>query len=525
MLVALGLFLLTRILTLTAFPIFNDEAIYLQYSQKIQSDWEKNKFISMNGEFTDWKPPLQYWMAAPFIGWGNDPLVAGRLVAFFVSIAGLFGTYLFSKELFTEREGIFAAFLYVLCPTVLFHNNQFTAETFLFSTTPLLYWAILKLMRPDKPDWIWALVATSLGTALLLFKQSGFLLLGVSIFLPLARLRSRQADAGVPTEDMPPRQFDGERNWRGFVRNVALVVAVIVCCRLAATALLPSEFNAAREHFNSRWVMSLPELFDLPIAIWRTNLALVADYIGSFYSWTVALLFCVFGWFALRAKDFAELALVFMCAAGATATIFLLRGFNEYLFNTAVIAALLPLLARLAVLIRHSLGKEGPMRRMLLLCVGLTLVYWGYQDILMGMSPVDYIERSTAWSVANYLKSWSTGFGVKETVAMLEKEKGPGIVFTDAQWGNPGTALEVYRAKRFPNLRIVPISREFLDASESRKLTDAAKKMELTHLAIFSADNSEPRQQWLGNVEREMCETRVEIRAHRDQTPIIVCRF
>jgi hypothetical protein len=165
------------------------------------------------------------------------------------------------------------------------------------------------------------------------------------------------------------------------------------------------------------------------------------------------------------------------------------------------------------------------MRRMLLLCVGLTLVYWGYQDILMGMSPVDYIERSSAWSVANYLKSWSTGFGVRETVAMLEKEKGPGIVFTDAQWGNPGTALEVYRAKRFPNLRIVPISREFLDASESRKLTDAAKKMELTHLAIFSADNSEPRQQWRGNVEREMCETRVEIRAHRDQTPIIVCRF
>ena len=86
MLVALGLFLLTRILTLTAFPIFNDEAIYLQYSQKIQSDWEKNKFISMNGEFTDWKPPLQYWMAAPFIDWGNDPLVAGRLVAFLVAI-------------------------------------------------------------------------------------------------------------------------------------------------------------------------------------------------------------------------------------------------------------------------------------------------------------------------------------------------------------------------------------------------------------------------------------------------------
>src|SRR6187200_609577 len=100
LLILFGIFLLSRILTLTAFPIFNDEAIYLQYSQKVQSDWGKNKFISMNGEFTDWKPPLQYWMAAPFIDWGSDPLIAGRIVAFLISIAGLFGSYFFSKELF-----------------------------------------------------------------------------------------------------------------------------------------------------------------------------------------------------------------------------------------------------------------------------------------------------------------------------------------------------------------------------------------------------------------------------------------
>jgi hypothetical protein len=49
--------------------------------------------------------------------------------------------------------------------------------------------------------------------------------------------------------------------------------------------------------------------------------------------------------------------------------------------------------------------------------------------------------------------------------------------------------------------------------------------MEPTHLAIFSADRSGPRQQWLGNVEREMCETRTEIRAYPGQMPIIVCRF
>ena len=64
---AIGSFLLTRALMLSAFPIFNDEAIYLQYSQAIHDDWEKNRFISMNGIYADWKPPLQYWLAAPLI--------------------------------------------------------------------------------------------------------------------------------------------------------------------------------------------------------------------------------------------------------------------------------------------------------------------------------------------------------------------------------------------------------------------------------------------------------------------------
>src|SRR6476646_4766272 len=146
LLVAFGLFLLTRLLMLNAFPIFNDETIYLQYSQRIHEDWQKNKFISMNGEFTDWKPPLQYWLAAPFIEYGDDPLVVGRVIAAIVSIAGFFGTYLFAKELFSLREGVIAAFLYVLCPPVLLHNVQFTAETFLFSAASLFYWALLKAM-------------------------------------------------------------------------------------------------------------------------------------------------------------------------------------------------------------------------------------------------------------------------------------------------------------------------------------------------------------------------------------------
>ena len=503
---AFGLFVLTRFLTLAALPIFNDEAIYLQYSQRINEDWDKNKFISMNGEFTDWKPPLQYWLAAPFIECGNDPLVVGRVIALLVSMAGFIGVYLFSKELFGEREGVVGAVLCLLCPPVLLHNPQFTAETFLFSTAPFVYWALLRAMRGNKSAWIWAIAAAFFGTALLLFKQSGFTLLAVSIFLPLVRLSQSQ---------------------RRIVWSIALVLAVIGASLLAANAILPPEFDAARDHFNQRWVISVPELTAFPISIWLANLKLIADYIGSSYSWAVPLLLCVFIWLAIQRKNFTDLAIALMCLTGGGVILFLLRSFNEYLFNTAVIAVLLPLLARTIVFATESAPsrRETAVRRAVLVVAGLALIHWVYQDILMTLSPGKYFERGTSWAVSNYLKSWSTGFGVKEIVQILANEKRPGLVFVDPQWGSLNAALKVYRKQRFPNLTIADITREFLDPEETRKLKEFTAGSSAVRFAIYSADASDERRQWQVNVEEQMCERREEIRVYPSQTPIVVCRF
>ncbi len=527
LLLAIVLFVLTRTLTLTTFPIFNDEAIYLQYSQSIHDDWEKNKFISMNGEFRDWKPPLQYWMAAPVIRWGGDPLVAGRVVAALVSFLGLFGFYLFTKEFFSKREAVTATMLYVVCPPVLFHNNQFTAETFLFSTAPFFYWACLETLRQREWKLVWAIIAILLGTALLLFKQSGTLLLAVAIALPFARLRRKKRSAGNMPDPAMRRWAVAWWNWKEFALKLSLLAALILGSHFAASLIIPSEFNDAKEQFNGHWVMSLREIFQLPTETWRANLGIVGEYIDSYYSWSVVVFFCAFLCFAFQKRNLAELTLASMCLIGGGAVVFLLRGFNEYLFNTSVIVVLLPLLARTGLIVWNMArdGKESLVRAGLLVLTAVMLTSWGYQIFLMGDSPGKYIERSTNWASANYLKNWPTGFGVKEVVAMLEKEKEKGVIFTDTQWGNPATALQIYGKDRFPNLRLVPVSKEFLDASETRKLRDAAKKMGRCHYAIFSADRSEGREQWQGNVEREMCETRTEVRAYPGQMPIIVCRF
>ena len=150
--VGICVFLLTRLLTIASFPIFNDEAIYVQYSQVIHEDFAQYRLLSAgNNMYGDWKPPLQYWIGSVFVGFVADPLLGARLAAFFVSLFGLLGVYLFSKELFGgKKAAALAVFLYALCPPVLFFNIQFVAETFVFSFASWMYWFFLKALRPGK---------------------------------------------------------------------------------------------------------------------------------------------------------------------------------------------------------------------------------------------------------------------------------------------------------------------------------------------------------------------------------------
>ncbi|MEP6809777.1 MAG: glycosyltransferase family 39 protein [Chthoniobacterales bacterium] len=517
-LIVLAIFFVTRLWTLLALPIFNDEAIYLQYSQAIHENWTENKFVSMHNRFHDWKPPLQYWLAAPVIRWSGDPLRAGRSVALAASLCGLVGFYLFARKLFEEREGVVCAGLYSLCPPVLFHNNQFTAETFLFSTAPFVYWAVLHALEPKRSRWLWALAAILGGAMLLLFKQSGFLLLAVSIFLVGVCRGSEGAESG--------KSISQRINWKTLASNLILLGVIIGASQLIAHLILPSAFDATKERFNGQWVMSASEVLNFPGEIWRANLSLVSDYIGAWYSWSVPVFLCFILWWGLRKRSSPELVLLLMFLAGGGGVIFLLRAFNEYLFNTAVIVSLLPLLARSWILAWPA-ARTAPGRLLrvgLLVFAALTLANWTWQIALLGSSPGRFIEQSTPWAAANYLKAWPTGFGINDVVRILEQEKRPGLVFADPQWGNPRTALEVYGREKFLNLHVISAA-EFPDGAEMKRFADSAREKFPARFLIFSADQSGRRQEWQRALVGEVCQDRIEVKSYPTQMPLILCRF
>ena len=152
--------------------------------------------------------------------------------------------------------------------------------------------------------WIWAGAGVDLiGTALLLFKQSGFLLLAISVLLPFARLQIDQNAEAASS---------GRYRWKSTALNVVLIDRGGLRSRLAADATLPSG-SMPPATVQQQMGHASQRNPSFPVEIWRVNLANVADYIGSYYTWVVAPFFCWFTWLALRRKNFVELTLAVMC--------------------------------------------------------------------------------------------------------------------------------------------------------------------------------------------------------------------
>lgn len=248
---------------------------------------------------------------------------------------------------------------------------------------------------------------------------------------------------------LPVANFGGaERaNWKKCALDVAFVGAVIILASILAKLVLPSEFDATRAEFDRRWVMTVPELLRLPFDVWMANARLVGNYVGAYYSWAVPLLLVPLFLSLLRRRPGAEFALFAMGLVGGAAIIFMLRGFNEYMFNTAVISVVLPLLARAFIEAwKMSWGGRARIVRLALLALGaFTILHWSFQVGLMMTAPGRYIARSTPWAIANYLNGWPTGFGVAEIVDRLAQIDGPGVILLDPQW--------VTRARRSRSMR------------------------------------------------------------------------
>ncbi|MDP1706615.1 MAG: hypothetical protein Q8L36_02235 [bacterium] len=525
-LIFLGLAILfIRFSGLLSFPIFNDEGIYLQYSQLMSGDFPNFKFISVDNVFHDWKPPLQYWLGSVVIDWFTNPLLAGRALSAFFWVIGLIGVYFLGFWLWGRREGFWAAIFYLLNSPTFFYGGQFVAEVYVWTAAVWLFACSVFLMKRSAADLgFWVMVGGIIaGTSVLLFKQASFLYFYLAWLLPFFFWPAREKK-DVKEKKSLNLQIIKKRLWQ---RNAFTVFTILALSFLFYKLVIPANLFALEGQYTGRWTFGLNEIFSWPIESWLANLKIVWNFYLHYYSPVVIFLAALFTIRAFWQKKKEEIFIGTMFWLASAAVVFGLRSFNEYLYHTAVIVFLAVCLGRLWEDFRLSwligIGREKIIAGLLLAAMTFVLLFGSWQIYLIKTNQSGYLNRGTTWAKNNYLISWANGFNVLTLIKSLEALPDPSIAFIDPQWGNPGTALQVFQY-RYPQVKLAPISFDLMKSEFVDQIKSGGFK---ERLIIYSAlgNLQDVRKQWQEEIEKNLCNRKEELRAFSGQTPVVVCHF
>lgn len=415
-------YFVTRLIHLTSFPIFTDEAIYIRWSQIGSRDaaW---RFISL----VDGKQPMYTWMAMILMRFVDDPVLAGRLVSVFAGFGSLVGMFLLGRELFHRRVGIIAAMLYILSPFALVYDRMALYDSLvaMFSIWNL-YIAIL-LVRHIRLD-IALIFGMTLGLGML-NKTSGFLSL---YMVPLTLFLFDWNRVGLR------KRFGG---WLFYI-----FVAVLISQGLYSVLRLSPLFGVIAQK-NAIFVYPFVEWLKHPVSFFYGNIRGMFDWLINYLTWPV--------WIAsllpivLFGRHFREkLLLYFWWLAPFVA----LALFARILYPRFILFMTMPLLI-LAAVVADGIVKKYGRTFFSFALIGIMIIPSIWTDYLLITNPM-YAPIAQA-DRGQYMNDWPSGWGVREVKDFLLKEstKGKVVVYTDGTFGLLPYGLEIWLVDK-PNIEI-----------------------------------------------------------------------
>lgn len=236
------LYFVVRIVNLTKIPIFNDEAIYLDWGWR-ETHVPGFLFYSLY----DAKQPFLMWVFGIFESIIYDPLFAGRLVSVLLGFLNLAGIYLISVRLFTKRVAFFSSILYIIIPIFSFYDRQALMESAVASIGIWTFYFFLKLYLNLKIGYA-IIIGIILGLGFFIKSSTLifiFTFLIINLFLILRK--------------------NHKKNRINFVLITTLFIGITDFLLI----IRPDFWGSIRT--NNRYVFTLAELFDFPFSIWSNN--------------------------------------------------------------------------------------------------------------------------------------------------------------------------------------------------------------------------------------------------------------
>ena len=407
----LVLYLVTRTLSLDALPIFLDEAVHLQWAERLFSEGRILRPVGSGRLLA----VATYGLALPF----EDRLWAARLIASLVGALTLVLTMLLAHRLFGTLAGVVAGALYVCSPFALVYDRLALSDGFLSACITGLMLATFRLS--ERPGEVRPrLMAAALIVLAVVSKVSALFFL-LTMPLCVLALAARRGPA---------------------FRSVAIAVAL----GLLGAAPMLWFFARNSGEISSQHVVD-------PLAFGST----IAATAGDMREWAVS-------YFTAPALLAAAASIAFLrdgralWLAGSVSLPFVLFAlFSEPWSARYVLSTLPPLLILIAGGIEGLTARLKPSSRVAA-AIGLTVFASlsslpFVKDLIVNPAKAPFPEDDRRQLVTG----WPSGYGVRELAVRLEQEARTGELTAYVDTGGPRTfpTSMAILVGRHPSIRLV----------------------------------------------------------------------
>ncbi len=462
------LYLATRLVGLICFGPHNDEVIYTQFAQEIHKNWSQNWNISIDGRmFGDYKDPLQYWLTAWSVDWFANPLWGVRLWSLALGWLGLYCLLRFTAELKNYKAAIIFAGLWLVSSYYFYFDSLGLAEVYVYGLSGAALYIFYKLCKATVSwRWLnWGLLTLILAAGFLV-KQSMITVLPILAVVPFLLKND---------------------SWSKKINHWAWLLSAWLAAQTLYLLILPGKYQTIKASGLALTAntFSVKELLNWPLGAWWANLSfycqkiLLGDYL------MLAGLIIVLILFGLKPKIFKKSywPLCLMWLVSFMPAVLLLRGQTTRHYGMFLFVAMI--LVAMAV---HDLADNFFATKK------LKLIFYGFWLVL---AVVQFCKNwqplirfgATDMSVLEIGDSWASPLGINRLIDKL-KTLPAGQLFYDSQWGNPGTAIQVF-AKDYPQLKLSPITFKAINRLQQRQM-ELIKNKQPVYLVFDAGNNIDP---------------------------------